>query len=87
MYPKMETVNISDLEKHFKDGDMVTPEILANLRLIKGAQSEVKILNKGKLTKKLTLSGCFYSKSAEDSVKKAGGEMVEKSARAAKSKE
>lgn len=49
-------VNLSALEKNFKDGDKITPKILVAKGLIKTKGDKmpgVKILGNGKLTKKL----------------------------------
>jgi len=69
-------VNIEALEKKFKAGDIVNPEVLLKfglIRRIKGETPQVKILAKGKLTKSLTIEGCELSKSARASIEKANG--------------
>jgi large subunit ribosomal protein L15 len=75
---KPQIVNLKDLEKHFSAGEKVTPETLLEKGLIskiKGrmpdlpAQAGVKILGKGKLTKKITIEGCLMSKSVEKALK------------------
>jgi large subunit ribosomal protein L15 len=66
--PKPQIINLKDLEKHYKEGDTVSPETLLKKRLIdkvKGRTSEVKILGKGKITKKLEIKDCKISKSVE----------------------
>lgn len=70
---KPQVVNLKDLEKNFGAGEKVTPEILLEKGLIcriKGKIPEIKILGKGKLTKKITIEGCRTSKSAEKILKK-----------------
>lgn len=72
-------VNLDALEKIAKDGDVINPENLLKLgivRMIKGKRPEVKILGKGKLTKKITVEGCKVSKSAKEAIEKAGGKIV-----------
>lgn len=69
---KPQIVNLKDLEKHFSVGEKVTPEILLEKGLIgkvKGRMPEVKILGKGKLTKKLTIEGCEMSESVKKILK------------------
>ena len=70
---KPQIVNLKDLEKNFGAGEKVTPETLLEkglIRRIKGKIPEIKILGKGKLTKKITIEGCKVSKSAEKILKK-----------------
>ena len=53
---KPTVVNLEDIEKKFKAGDMVSPQSLLEKRLvrkIKGKMPRVKILGKGKLTPKV----------------------------------
>lgn len=63
------TVTITDLEKKFNNGDVVTPVRLLELKLIKRQRgrmpNRVKILGKGTLTKKLTFRDIIFSKGAE----------------------
>lgn len=66
--PKPQIVNLSDLEKHFETGETVSPETLLKKKLIdkvKGRIPKVKILGKGKLTKKLEFKNCKTSKSVK----------------------
>ena len=69
---KIAVVNISDLDKVFKDSETVSPKTLIEKKLvskIKGRVPEVKILGNGELTKKLIVEGCKMSKSAEEKIK------------------
>lgn len=76
---KPQIINIAKLEKKFKSGEKVTPQTLIEKGLIdlptgrhgkvKGQIPEVKILGKGKLTKKLEIEGCKMSKSVEKMLK------------------
>ena len=71
-------INIEILEKKFKSGEIVDPKILLEkklIRRIKGKAPKVKILAKGKLTKKLIIEGCQVSKSAREIIEKAGGQI------------
>ena len=77
---KPQIVNLENIEKHFSAGEKVTPETLLKKGLIglpagrhgkvKGKMPVVKILGKGKLSKKLTIEGCKMSKSVEKVFKK-----------------
>jgi len=69
-------LNLEVLEKKFNSEEKITPQILLERRLIrriKGRIPKIKILGKGKLTKKLTIEGCQASKSAREIIEKAGG--------------
>jgi len=72
--PKPQIVNLRDLEKHFKEGEIVSPETLFKKGLIAKVKSrepkEVKILGQGKLTKKLEIKGCKLSKSVKNEMVK-----------------
>jgi large subunit ribosomal protein L15 len=73
---KVATINIETLERKFKTGEEIIPKILLErklIRRIKGRLPQVKILGKGKLTKKLTVEGCQVSKKAKEQIEKAGG--------------
>ena len=52
---KYAVINLSDLDKFFKDGDVVTPEVLKEKGIIKKQLDGVKVLANGNLTKKLTV--------------------------------
>jgi len=69
-------INVEKLEKHFEDGQTVTPQILVEkklVRMIKGKVPEIKILANGKLTKKLVFENCTASEAAKAIIEKAGG--------------
>lgn len=70
--PKPQIVNLKNLEKHYKEGETVSPETLLKKRLIvkvKGRIPEVKILGQGKLNKKLEIKNCKMSKKVHGVVK------------------
>ena len=67
-------VNVGRINEAYEDGDEVTLESLASKDLAKGTFDEVKILGDGELTKKLTVAAHRFSKTAEEKIKKAGGE-------------
>ncbi|NIL95577.1 MAG: 50S ribosomal protein L15 [Planctomycetales bacterium] len=67
------TINVSDLETAFADGDEVTPVAAVEKRLI-GPKVEVfKVLGNGELTKKLTVAAHRFSRTAAEKIKQAGG--------------
>ena len=71
-------VNLETLEKTSKDGETINPENLIKKGIIsrmKGRNPEVKILGTGKLTKKLVVENCKFSKSAKEAIEKAGGSI------------
>lgn len=70
-------INIVNLEKLnvFKDGDIVTPQKLIEEGIIKKVGDGVKILAKGKLSKKLTIRANRFSQKAIEEIKLAGGEI------------
>jgi len=73
---KVIVLNIDVLEKKFKEEEKITPALLLKRKIIskiKGRMPIVKILGKGKLTKKFTIEGCEISKSAKEKVEKIGG--------------
>lgn len=75
-------INLDILEKKFKEGDRITPEILVKAGVVgrkKGKVPEVKLLGSGNLTKKLLVSECQISGPAREKIEKAGGEVEIKS--------
>lgn len=77
---KPAVVNLSLLEKNFKDGDTVSPIVLLEKKLIKrdgGKMPVVKILGTGEITKKITLENVVLSDIAKEKFEKAGGTIVE----------
>ncbi len=72
-------VNVTVLDTNFAAGDIVSPKILAEKKLINvrgGKMPPVKILGTGELSKKLTVSGCVLSASAKEKIEKAGGAVA-----------
>ncbi len=75
MYAKPETVTLTTLNAKFTDGDVVTPTILKQKKLIQGNKA-VKVLASGQLTKKITIKGCLTTKKVAEIVEKVGGKVV-----------
>ncbi len=76
---KPNVFNCSFLEKHFDNGEVVSPVTLMEKGLLTGAMARktgVKILGNGELTKKLKVEKCKVSNSAAEKIKKAGGSIV-----------
>ena len=67
------TINLSDLNKYFNDGDVVTPELLKEKGIIKKQLCGVKVLGNGELEKKLTIRANRFSSSAVTKIESAGG--------------
>ncbi len=67
------TINLDELNKFFKDGDTVTPEILKERGIIKNSLAGIKVLANGTLDKKLTIKAHRYSSKAVTKIEEAGG--------------
>ena len=67
-------VNVRDLNK-LEDGTVVTPAFLVEKGLVSSDCKLIKVLGDGELAKKLTVSAHKFSKSAEESIKNAGGSV------------
>lgn len=68
-------INVDQLEKRFEDGQEVSLADLKNAFSL-SRKVEVKILGRGQLTRKLTLSANAFSSSAESAIAAAGGSVV-----------
>jgi len=66
-------VNLSQLEKVFDAGAVVTPELLLEKRVISDTNIGVKILGDGALSKALTVRAQKFSANAEEAIKASGG--------------
>lgn len=65
-------VNVSDLNR-FKDGEVVTPELLIESGLVKKELNGIKILGNGTLEKKLTVKANRFTNSAIAKIEELGG--------------
>ncbi len=70
---KFATINLSELNTFFNDGDVVTPEILKERGIIKKQLSGIKVLANGNLEKKLTVKANRFSSKAVSAIEAAGG--------------
>lgn len=75
---KYDIVNLDALNV-FEEGTVVTPELLAELRIVTNKNNGVKVLGNGQLTKKLTVKADKFSASAKTAIEAAGGvaEVIE----------
>ncbi len=69
---KTQPVNVGDLEERFDAGAEVTPAALKEKGLAKGSDP-VKILARGDISKKLTVSAHAFSAAAREKIEAAGG--------------
>jgi len=69
---KTQPVNLADLEERFEADAEVTPESLKEKGLAKRSEP-VKILARGKLSKKLTVRAHAFSAAAKEQIEAAGG--------------
>ncbi len=75
---KILEINLDWINKFFNDGELVTPErILNKIRIPKSYKNlKIKILGRGKLTKKVIFSQDFlFSKRALEKIKNQGGDI------------
>lgn len=67
-------VNVEALDQ-FEAGTVVTPELLEESRICKGAVKGVKVLGTGEITKALTVKVHQISESAKQKIEAAGGKV------------
>ena len=67
------TVNVSDLEVKFNDGDTVDVNTLKEAGLINKEYDGIKVLGNGDLKKKLNVKVNAYSGAAKEKIEAAGG--------------
>jgi large subunit ribosomal protein L15 len=66
-------VNLADVVEKFKDGATIDAAALLEVGLIPDLKLPVKILGDGEMTKKLSVTAGWYSKSAHQKITAAGG--------------
>jgi large subunit ribosomal protein L15 len=71
-------IHIGDIEKKYKDAEEVNESTLYEKGIIKKKNMPVKLLADGELTKKIAVKLDKVSKAAVKKIKKAGGEILEK---------
>jgi large subunit ribosomal protein L15 len=72
---KIAEVNVGDLEI-FTAGAKIDEQALVARGLVRGRFDRIKILGDGELTKAVTVSAHFFSKTAAAKIQKAGGKIV-----------
>mgnify|MGYP001154717145 CR=1 FL=1 len=71
-----EILNVSRLNI-FSDGSKVDPQALVDKGLVRRVPEDgIKILGRGELKKKLTVTGLLYSGGAKSKIEKAGGKVL-----------
>lgn len=76
LFSKPVILNLGDINKKFKTGNVVNPKSLVEKKLVSkksGNLSEIKILGQGEISEKLIFQNVLLSKSARDKILKAGG--------------
>ena len=68
-------VSLDVLNEAFNDGETVNDASLRDRCVIKGVNTQAKILANGELSKKLVVEGVKVSASAAEKIKAAGGEV------------
>lgn len=71
------TVNLDDLERVFAAGETVNHATLVEKGLVRPSETRVKLLGRGKLTKKLSVQLPALSDTAKTAVTAAGGTVTE----------
>ena len=69
-------LNVGTLEAAFESGAEVNPETIREKGLVGNVKDGLKILGHGELKKNLKVSAHAFSKSAQEKIEKAGGEVV-----------
>lgn len=69
---RYQALNLNDFDK-FNDGDIVTPEKLKEMGIIKKELTGIKILAYGELTKKVTIQAHRFSSKSLEKIESAGG--------------
>ncbi|MGD9675493.1 MAG: 50S ribosomal protein L15 [Candidatus Bipolaricaulia bacterium] len=66
-------VNVDTLEARFEANEEVTPEVLGEMRLVRGRNPLVKVLGRGDLSKPLTVRAHRFGAEAKRKIEAAGG--------------
>ncbi|MFA5514585.1 MAG: 50S ribosomal protein L15 [Sphaerochaetaceae bacterium] len=70
-----QVVSLDDISALFEEGEVVDLAALKERALVKGVQSQAKVLANGELTKKVIFEGLKISAAAQEKIKAAGGEI------------
>jgi len=66
-------VNVDTLDARFGERDEVTPDVLREMKLVRGRNARVKVLGRGEITKPLTVRAHRFAESAKRKIEAAGG--------------
>lgn len=66
-------VNLDTIADRFEAGAVVTPELLRERGLVRGAQAKIKVLGRGDIAKTLTVRAHKFSGKAAGKIAAAGG--------------
>jgi large subunit ribosomal protein L15 len=66
-------VNVGDLDRLFKEGDMIDEAAMKKAGLANGPCDGVRVLGEGEVTKKLTIKAHHFTKSAAEKITAKGG--------------
>jgi large subunit ribosomal protein L15 len=66
-------VNLGDLNKWVKDGDVITLELLQEKKIIKKELNGLKVMGNGELDKKITIKAHRFTQSALQKLENIGG--------------
>jgi large subunit ribosomal protein L15 len=76
---KLVTVSLQAIEKHFQEGETVSPMTLLKKGLVereRGRIPAVKILGPGPISKRLVFRDCIFSESARKAIQDFGGTIA-----------
>lgn len=65
-------INLGMIDKLFSDGEAVTLQALQQMGFAPRRAPALKVLSEGELSKKVTIAANFFSKAAEEKLKKSG---------------
>jgi large subunit ribosomal protein L15 len=73
---EFQVVNLDTIDSKFEADAAVTPELLVERGMVKKA-SRVKVLGRGEIKKRMTISAHAFSESAKEKIAAAGGTVTE----------
>lgn len=73
---RLDAINLSQIDKLYKDGETVNVETLTKHGFLNGKSHGLKILGNGELTKKVTIEARTVSASAREKLERAGTKLV-----------
>lgn len=66
-----ETINLSQIDEMYEDGEVVNAETLAEKGFLRGKVRGIKVLGNGELNKKVKIEAAAISSSAQDKLQRA----------------